>query len=104
MRETFGATIILAIALNATSCTQSGKEAPDRPSRTGRMSGKTLAETIADNRTPLLSLPGVLKVEAGDCETDSCIKVFVDKKTEILASQIPLMLETWRVEIVESGM
>jgi len=103
MKKLLKATIVLAVILNCTSCTDTGKKASNRPNRTERISGKTLAETIADNLMHLLSLPGVLKVEAGDCETDSCIKVFVDKKTEILASQIPLMLETWRVDVVESG-
>ena len=71
--------------------------------RAGHLGGRTLAETIADNRPHLLSIPGVLNVEAGDCGVDSCIKVFVAKKTSILTAQIPLMLETWQVDVVEAA-
>jgi hypothetical protein len=71
------------------------------PNRVERLSGKTLTETIQENRGRLLSIPGVIDVQAGDCGTDSCIKVFVEKKTEMLTSELPLMLETWRVDIVE---
>lgn len=70
---------------------------------TEHLGGRTLAETIADNRPHLLSIPGVLKVEEGDCGIDSCIKVFVAKKTAILTAQIPHMLETWQVDVVEAA-
>ena len=73
------------------------------PDRAGHISGKTVAETIQESRQRLLSIPGVIEVKPGICDADSCIKVVVEKKTEILISQIPLMLETWRVDIVEGG-
>ena len=77
---------------------------PDNaPNRAGRPSGKTLTETIQENRDHLLSISGVLNVQAGDCGLDSCIKIVVRKKTEMLVNQLPPMLETWRVDVVEGG-
>ena len=89
------------VMLCLVSCTKV-EEKPVRPNRTESMMGKTLTETIAEHRQHLLSLPGVLKVEAGDCDRDSCIRVYVAKKTSTLINQIPPMIETWQVEIVES--
>ena len=63
----------------------------------------TLSETISENRTRLLSIPGVLKVEGADCGIDSCIRVTVDHKTAILNAQIPMMLETYQVNVVEAS-
>ncbi len=71
--------------------------------RTEHLGGKTLAETIAENTPHLLTIPGVVKVAPGDCGIDSCIKVYVARKTEILAAQIPMMLETWQVDVVETA-
>ena len=77
---------------------------PDHPAnRTEHPGGKTLSETIAENTPRLLSIEGVVRVAPGDCGMDSCIKVFVDKKTEILVSQIPMMLETWQIDVVETA-
>jgi hypothetical protein len=77
---------------------------PDRPAnRTEHLGGKTLSETISENAPHLLSIEGVVKIVPGDCGIDSCIKVVVDKKTEILVSQIPMMLETWQVDVVETA-
>ena len=78
------------------------EEKPFRPNRTESIMGKTLTETIAEHRNHLLSLPGVLKVEAGNCDKDSCIRVYVAKKSSTLINQIPAMIETWRVDVVET--
>ena len=92
-------TMIFAILLLIGGCSQ-----PDKaPNRTARISGKSLTETIQENRQHLLSISGVIKVEAGDCGVDSCIKIVVQKKTELLVNQLPPMLETWRVDVVESS-
>ncbi len=80
-----------------------GGEQQKKPDRVEHIAGKTIAETITENRQRLLSTPGVVKVEPGDCGVDSCIKVYVEKKTDILLTQLPMMLETWRVDVVEIG-
>ena len=87
------------ILLMLTGCAQP----ENAPNRTANQTGKTLAETIQENRQRLLAISGVLSVEAGDCVPDSCIKVTVAKKNEMIANQIPPMLETWRVDVVESA-
>ena len=82
----------------------SGCAKPEKtPDRVERLSGKTVAEAIQESRQRLLSIPGVIEVMPGICGADSCIKVVVEEKTEILTSQIPLMLETWRVDVVVRG-
>src|SRR5260370_16769 len=81
-----------------TGCTKS--EQPKQ--RTAHLGGKSLAETIADNRAHLLSIPGVLKVEGADCGLDSCVKVTVEHTTAIVNAQIPMMLETYQVNVVEA--
>jgi len=91
--------IIILTLLMLASCAKP-ENAPDRANR---MSGKSLGETIEENRARLLSMPGVISVQAGDCGQDSCIKVTVQKKTEILMNQLPPMLETWRVDVAEAG-
>ncbi len=88
------------VAFYTTGC--GGGEPEKKPNRVEHLSGKTLTETIQENRQRLLSIPGVIRVEAGDCSIDSCIKVYVQKKTEMVMTQLPAMLETWRVEIVET--
>jgi hypothetical protein len=76
-----------------------GKE--ERQNRTPRLGGKTLSETVANSRPGLLTIAGVVKVEQGVRGTDSCIKVFVTNKTAVLTAQIPLMIDSWPVDIVE---
>ncbi len=91
------ALFILFVLIALAGCAKPAKT----PDRAERVSGKTLTETIQENRQHLLSIPGVVSVEAGDCGTDSCIKVIVEKKTAMLTSELPLMLETWQVDVVE---
>ena len=88
------ASVLLVILIGCTK--------PEKSSnRVEHLSGKTIGETILENRQHLLSIPGVLKVEPGICGADSCIKIFVEKKTAMLVSELPLMLETWQVDVVE---
>jgi len=91
--------LISALVGAAGGCKQPEKA----PNRTERIGGKSLSETIEDNRHRLLSIPGVVEIEAGMCGVDSCIKVLVEKKTAMIETQIPLMLETWPVEVTESA-
>ncbi len=91
--------ILLLILLVIGGCSQPEKT----PNRAARLSGKSLTETIQENRERLLSISGVINVQADDCGVDSCIKIIVRKKTEMLVNQLPPMLETWRVDLVEGG-
>ena len=65
------------------------------------MDGVSIEQTLEEHRKQLISIPGVLGADIGDCRGSPCIQVKVEKKTPILENQIPRMLETWNVEIVE---
>ena len=100
------ASLLVAFALlwsGEVALLQGCKPTARQPNRTERISGKSLSETIADHREHLLSIPGVVRVEPGTCGADSCVKVYVEKKTAMIVTQIPLMLETWQVDVIESS-
>jgi hypothetical protein len=78
-----------------------GVDRQGHPNRSEHLTGKTLTETLEENRAHLLSLPGVLKVEPADCGVDSCIKVTVSNKDVITMNQLPQMLETFQVQVVQ---
>jgi hypothetical protein len=78
------------------------KQKTEQPNRAARITGKSISETIAENRQRILSIPGVVKIEPGSCILDSCIKVYVVKKNNMMVMQIPSMLGTWRVDIVQA--
>jgi hypothetical protein len=92
--------IFLAIVL-FTSFTLYSCQGQPQPQQ--RLTGKTIEEVLKENTPHLMSIPGVVGTAIGECNNNPCIKVLVDKKTAILQQQIPSMLETWQVEIVESG-
>ena len=95
MKKTF----VFIILLVLTGCAQPEKA----PNRADKITGKTLTETIQENQQHLLSVSGVIRIEAADCGIDSCIRIVVDKKTEMLVNQLPAMLETYRVDVVEQA-
>jgi len=98
-----GSTGRLAAAIALCACiarTGCGNNEPQQ-NRSTHLGGKTLSETVANSRPGLLTIAGVVKVEEGMRGTDSCIRVLVTSKTAILTAQIPLMIETWPVDIVE---
>lgn len=92
------------VSLSAPLCLAmlvSGCGGQNRSHRVDSITGKTASETVRENRRHLLSIPGVKDVFAGDCGSDSCITVVVEKKTPVLNDEIPAMLETFRVQVVE---
>jgi hypothetical protein len=74
-----------------------------QPQPQPRLTGKPIDEVLKENTPHLMSIAGVVGTAIGDCSGNPCIKVLVAKKTDILRQQIPSMLETWQVEIIESG-
>ena len=73
------------------------------PQPSPRLTGKPIEEVLKENTPHLMSISGVVGTAIGECNGNPCIKVLVEKKTLILQQQIPSMLETWQVEIVETG-
>ncbi len=103
MRRTSLLVALTLLGSGEAALIQGCKPSSRQSNRTESIMGKSLAETIEDHRTHLLSIPGVLRVEPGTCGSDSCVKVYVEKKTPIIEAQIPLMLETWQVDVIESS-
>ncbi len=87
---------LLVACLVISGCAQ--KEEP-RPEK--RLDGLSIEQTVEQHRAHLLAISGVTAVEIGKCNDMPCIQVKVEKKTPLLENQIPRMLETWHVEIVE---
>ena len=74
-----------------------------QPQPQPRLTGKPIDEVLKENTPHLMTITGVVGTAIGECNHTPCIKVLVEKKTPIIMQQIPSMLETWQVEIVESG-
>jgi len=88
--------VILLLAVLLGGC--QGNPQPEH-----RITSKSIDEVLQENRPHLMTIQGVVGTSIGDCNGNPCIKVLVEKKTPILQQQIPSMLETWQVEIVEKG-
>ena len=71
------------------------------PNPQNRITSKSIEEVLEENRPHLMTIQGVVGTSIGECGGNPCIKVLVEKKTPVLQQQIPSMLETWQVEIVE---
>ena len=73
------------------------------PNPEKRLTGKAIEDVLKENTPHLMTIQGVVGTAIGECGGNPCIKVLVEKKTPIIQQQIPSMLETWQVEIVETG-
>ena len=73
------------------------------PPPQSRLTGKPIDEVLKENTPHLMTIQGVVGTAIGECNGNPCIKVLVVKNTIILQQQIPSMLETWPVEITETG-
>lgn len=67
------------------------------------MPKKPIKEVLEAYTHKLMSLPGVVGTAQSLCDGQSCIKVFVNKKTPELEQKIPKMLEGYPVVIEETG-
>ena len=91
---------IILFCSGVTKCTNTGGkdqgEAMEMPK-------KPIKEVLKAYTHQLMSLPGVVGTAQGLCDGQSCIKVFVSKKTPELEQKIPKMLEGYPVVIEETG-
>lgn len=94
---------ICFIGFTVTLFLLSGCAQKEEPKREKRLDGLSIEETLEQHRSHLLAISGVTAVEIGKCNDSPCIQVKVEKKTPILENQVPRMLETWSVEIVETA-
>ncbi len=67
------------------------------------VSDKPIAAVLEEHTPRLMSLPGVVGVGQGLCAGAPCIKVFVVEKTPELVGRIGVRIESYEVEITESG-
>lgn len=74
-----------------------------KPQPQPRLTGKPIDEVLKEYAPHLMTIQGVVGTSIGECNGNPCIKVHVVKNTIILQQQIPSMLETWQVEIMETG-
>jgi hypothetical protein len=89
--------LVLVVACLAIS----GCAPKEEPQPEKRLDGLSIEQTVEQHRAHLLEISGVTAIEVGKCNDMPCIQVKVEKKTPLLENQIPRMLETWHVEIVE---
>lgn len=100
LKSTVSALISCVVALSITACSgayggQHGKE--------GEMTTKGIEEVLSEHAERLMSLPGVVGTAQGECAGQPCIKVYVEKKTPELLEKIPTSIDSYPVEVEESG-
>ena len=64
---------------------------------------KPIQQVLADHSPQWMATPGVVGAGIGLCEDRPCIKIFVAKKSDRLAEEIPSTVEGYRVVVEESG-
>lgn len=67
------------------------------------MTGKPIEEVLKEQTEKLMSIPGVVGMAQGICNSKPCIKVYVIKKTSELYQKIPNSLEGYPVSVEETG-
>ena len=85
-----------------------GAAAGAQPGRAGQeerapMPDKTIAAVLETHSPRLMSLPGVVGVGEGRCAGAPCVKVLVLEKTPELVERIGVVIEGYKVEVVETG-
>ncbi len=64
---------------------------------------KPIAEVLKQHTQALMSITGVTGIGQGLCENETCVIVYVTRKTPALSRQLPARLEGHRVKIEETG-
>jgi len=62
-----------------------------------------IEEVIKERGQQILAIPNVVGIGEGLCDGKPCIKVFVVEITPELEQKIPKELESYPVEIIETG-
>ncbi len=79
-----------------------------QPGRAGQeerapMPEKTIEAVLETHSPRLMSLPGVVGVGEGRCAGAPCVKVLVLEKTPELVERIGVVIEGYKIEVVETG-
>lgn len=67
------------------------------------MAARTIEEVIKEHTEELMSVPGVVGVGQGLCDSNPCIKVLVIEKTPEIDKKIPHVLDGYKVMIEVTG-
>ena len=67
------------------------------------MTDSDILAVLVRHRGELMAIPGVVGVAEGLCNGEPCIKVFVTRKTPVLAGQLPSLLEGFPIGVEETG-
>jgi hypothetical protein len=67
------------------------------------MNTKSIKVVLNRHTRELMSLQGVVGIAQGLCNDQTCIKVFVTEKTEEIMKNIPHEIESYPVEVEETG-
>jgi hypothetical protein len=70
---------------------------------TVQMPSRPIEEVLKEHSYELMSIPGVVGIAQGICNNESCIKVFVTKKTKEIDQRIPDELDGYPVFVEETG-
>jgi hypothetical protein len=70
---------------------------------TGSTSSDDIVSAHEHLESQVLRLPGVVGVAVGECDGETCLKVFVEEKTPELERQIPEQFEGIKVDIDVTG-
>jgi len=68
-----------------------------------RIVAHAIEDVIKEHTEELLSIPGVVGVGQGLCDSTPCIKVYVIKSTPELDEKIPSVLDGYRVSTEVTG-
>ena len=68
-----------------------------------KVNNKSIKTVLEENTDFLMSIQGVVGIAQGLCEGKDCIKVYVTKKTDKIAQELPKSLDGYLIEIVETG-
>lgn len=95
MRDRLRALILLAIVLAFPgACHPGGEHVSDIDS---------IDAVLAEHKTRILAVPGVVGVGEGECDGQPCIKVLILEESADLEERIGSMVEGYPVEFVISG-
>ena len=67
------------------------------------MSEKTITDALLEHTPRLMAIPGVVGTAEGKHDGEPCITILVAKKTAALQAVLPVSLDGYKVETLETG-
>ncbi len=91
---------VISVVICATFCM--GNVIDDPPAKTNTTT-LSIEGTIKKHSEELMSIPGVVGIGQGLCGNNSCIKVYVIKRTPELDKKIPGLIGGYEISIETTG-